>query len=127
MPSALASRTPCPSATPPTATPTTAMGQVCSLRRWRRSVLLYDGGDRKSTRLNSSHSQISYAVFCLKQKSKQLISANSHNPHAVIGVETQQYIAESNARHCAPATMRSTVTDSCQHFLETHHTHPHLT
>src|SRR2546430_8667656 len=27
-----------------------------------------DGGDRKSTRLNSSHSQISYAVFCLKKK-----------------------------------------------------------
>src|SRR2546430_8795950 len=30
-----------------------------------------DGGvDRKSTRLNSSHSQISYAVFCLKKKTK---------------------------------------------------------
>src|SRR2546430_7741950 len=29
----------------------------------------YDAGlDRKSTRLNSSHSQISYAVFCLKKK-----------------------------------------------------------
>src|SRR5688572_30983805 len=27
-----------------------------------------DGIDRKSTRLNSSHSQISYAVFCLKKK-----------------------------------------------------------
>src|SRR2546430_6991099 len=27
-----------------------------------------DRGDRKSTRLNSSHSQISYAVFCLKKK-----------------------------------------------------------
>src|SRR5688572_31518061 len=27
-----------------------------------------DEGDRKSTRLNSSHSQISYAVFCLKKK-----------------------------------------------------------
>src|SRR2546430_8171747 len=26
--------------------------------------------DRKSTRLNSSHSQISYAVFCLKKKNK---------------------------------------------------------
>src|SRR3712207_7354527 len=26
------------------------------------------GGDRKSTRLNSSHSNISYAVFCLKKK-----------------------------------------------------------
>src|SRR2546430_10463734 len=31
----------------------------------RRAV---DSEDRKSTRLNSSHSQISYAVFCLKQK-----------------------------------------------------------
>src|SRR2546427_5385771 len=29
------------------------------------------GGDRKSTRLNSSHSQISYAVFCLKKKKKK--------------------------------------------------------
>src|SRR2546427_8507949 len=29
-----------------------------------------DGGDRKSTRLNSSHSQISYAVFCLKKKKR---------------------------------------------------------
>src|SRR5438270_2119938 len=28
------------------------------------------GTDRKSTRLNSSHSQISYAVFCLKKKKK---------------------------------------------------------
>src|SRR2546430_12386877 len=27
-------------------------------------------GDRKSTRLNSSHSQISYAVFCLKKKNQ---------------------------------------------------------
>src|SRR2546430_13473845 len=52
-----------------------------------RSLKLFDGGwfplliggtvfslmmtDRKSTRLNSSHSQISYAVFCLKKKNKQ--------------------------------------------------------
>src|SRR2546430_13497392 len=28
----------------------------------------HGGADRKSTRLNSSHSQISYAVFCLKKK-----------------------------------------------------------
>src|SRR2546430_3417482 len=28
--------------------------------------------DRKSTRLNSSHSQISYAVFCLKKKKKRM-------------------------------------------------------
>src|SRR5688572_32559403 len=32
--------------------------------------------DRKSTRLNSSHSQISYAVFCLKKKNKPIIHLN---------------------------------------------------
>src|SRR3712207_7379755 len=30
-------------------------------------------GDRKSTRLNSSHANISYAVFCLKKKAKRYI------------------------------------------------------
>src|SRR2546430_8361075 len=34
--------------------------------------------DRKSTRLNSSHSQISYAVFCLKKKKALLTSTQSH-------------------------------------------------
>src|SRR2546427_2868203 len=34
--------------------------------------------DRKSTRLNSSHSQISYAVFCLKKK-KKIFKNNSFN------------------------------------------------
>src|SRR3712207_7018734 len=34
-----------------------------------------DQVDRKSTRLNSSHANISYAVFCLKKKKKQI----SHN------------------------------------------------
>src|SRR5688572_31627321 len=40
---------------------------------WQRSggvAHLFSEGDRKSTRLNSSHSQISYAVFCLKKKKK---------------------------------------------------------
>src|SRR3712207_8453559 len=31
-----------------------------------------NAGDRKSTRLNSSHANISYAVFCLKKKNKKL-------------------------------------------------------
>src|SRR3712207_8446895 len=34
-------------------------------------------GDRKSTRLNSSHANISYAVFCLKKKKTITYSANS--------------------------------------------------
>src|SRR2546430_12160558 len=33
--------------------------------------------DRKSTRLNSSHSQISYAVFCLKQKNQHALRQRS--------------------------------------------------
>src|SRR5689334_24632314 len=36
------------------------------------------GKDRKSTRLNSSHSSISYAVFCLKKKIKKKISKTYH-------------------------------------------------
>src|SRR2546427_5177707 len=36
--------------------------------------------DRKSTRLNSSHSQISYAVFCLKKKKKIQIKPYHHTP-----------------------------------------------
>src|SRR5256886_8211434 len=38
----------------------------------RRRVM--EGSDRKSTRLNSSHSQISYAVFCLKKKKESSYS-----------------------------------------------------
>src|SRR5256886_13018682 len=41
--------------------------QVAKMDHVCRKVLL-KRGDRKSTRLNSSHSQISYAVFCLKKK-----------------------------------------------------------
>src|SRR3712207_9585723 len=42
-------------------------------RQWRdrlSSALLQRVQDRKSTRLNSSHANISYAVFCLKKKQK---------------------------------------------------------
>src|SRR2546427_3796603 len=42
-----------------------------------RPVSVHAGGDRKSTRLNSSHSQISYAVFCLKKKKQRLRSESS--------------------------------------------------
>src|SRR2546428_7586265 len=38
------------------------------------TLTILNDGDRKSTRLNSSHDQISYAVFCLKKKT------NTHSP-----------------------------------------------
>src|SRR2546430_11742367 len=43
-----------------------------------RAVRLH-GEDRKSTRLNSSHSQISYAVFCLKKKTHH--RTHEHTPN----------------------------------------------
>src|SRR2546428_9564173 len=58
---------------------------VTGLTRWIRT---YQGtvvgadpackSDRKSTRLNSSHDQISYAVFCLKKKKNTVISSRCH-------------------------------------------------
>src|SRR2546422_6095022 len=50
----------------------TSFGKLCSKRK-KRNVCLFRSAvrfeiDRKSTRLNSSHGYISYAVFCLKKK-----------------------------------------------------------
>src|SRR5690606_41610379 len=49
---------------------------------WRAHLPLRDPGgqghlDRKSTRLNSSHVKISYAVFCLKKKKKKKKTSNN--------------------------------------------------
>src|SRR3712207_7204457 len=41
--------------------------------RFREAREAYDALDRKSTRLNSSHANISYAVFCLKKKKKTIV------------------------------------------------------
>src|SRR2546430_11466856 len=56
-------------------------------RRWRSGGELsadrrvaQTSPDRKSTRLNSSHSQISYAVFCLKKKRSQDVEVTRQLP-----------------------------------------------
>src|SRR2546427_5962510 len=51
----------------------TMIGQVEQVMPGTDSVTVWVAAhtDRKSTRLNSSHSQISYAVFCLKKKKKK--------------------------------------------------------
>src|SRR5438874_5293943 len=41
--------------------------------------------DRKSTRLNSSHVEISYAVFCLKKKNRDM-EATTHHHRAALGI-----------------------------------------
>src|SRR5256886_8478180 len=56
--------------------------------------------DRKSTRLNSSHSQISYAVFCLKKKKITKI----YCPHYYL--ETYETCPQSSDVHdCMPAAI----------------------
>src|SRR5258705_9675089 len=45
----------------------------CPLRKFEPRHR-HSQGDRKSTRLNSSHLGISYAVFCLKKKKKKILS-----------------------------------------------------
>src|SRR5260221_9796092 len=44
--------------------------------------------DRKSTRLNSSHTVISYAVFCLKKKKRQSHSRRTAPHHPAVGRRT---------------------------------------
>src|SRR2546430_3649208 len=70
--------------------PMAELGLVARLRTIRVDRTLLTGLtlDRKSTRLNSSHSQISYAVFCLKKKntSNDIATENpcSLPPHGII-------------------------------------------
>src|SRR2546428_10196048 len=47
----------------------------------RSRGLSLDDADRKSTRLNSSHDQISYAVFCLKKKKTYKQSCSRQDKH----------------------------------------------
>src|SRR5882672_748440 len=47
-----------------------------------------DRGDRKSTRLNSSHTVISYAVFCLKKKAGELLLCFFFNDTATTEIYT---------------------------------------
>src|SRR3712207_7822804 len=50
-------------------------------RRRRRGGPVHPRRDRKSTRLNSSHANISYAVFCLKKKKKMITSHHTIISH----------------------------------------------
>src|SRR5699024_11226133 len=49
-------------------------GPIPHGHRHRPGAAADDGADRKSTRLNSSHVSISYAVFCLKKKTNKAVT-----------------------------------------------------
>src|SRR5258708_24096406 len=58
------------------------------------------GEDRKSTRLNSSHQIISYAVFCLKKKKTTTSNVQVQRPH--------HYSSHGNWRHHTDRSKQST-------------------
>src|SRR5256886_9426001 len=64
--------------------------------------------DRKSTRLNSSHSQISYAVFCLKKKNNYKIDAlhgDNHSNQPLPLVRPLQPVLSTRITACPPVRL----------------------
>src|SRR5438477_5825031 len=57
---------------------------ICALGEGGPLAMLFAATDRKSTRLNSSHMSISYAVFCLKKKKTMIIYQHINQPIAPI-------------------------------------------
>src|SRR2546421_4976807 len=80
-------------------------GSICST-----SIL-----DRKSTRLNSSHDQISYAVFCLKKKNSS--SPFSRQSLSRVSISTSQPFCKPPITH--RSTRSSTPTHLTSHWLNT--------
>src|SRR2546430_7839093 len=89
-------------------TPRSSRSGVCSTPSKpmaRRTI------DRKSTRLNSSHSQISYAVFCLKKKKKNMTQTQVHvtkNPandhsHEACQTPNARIVQDTNSYNKQPA------------------------
>src|SRR6266581_6322967 len=64
---------------------------ICRWRTWFQPMCgtFWPPGDRKSTRLNSSHPSISYAVFCLKKKKKTTIIHHQKPKHVTNTTKTQ--------------------------------------
>src|SRR2546422_7543790 len=78
------------SATPPARQRFSSPVSRCTVRAIRR--------DRKSTRLNSSHGYISYAVFCLKKKIEEVLAARAHGGGGKVVVE-HTYLNPHKAAH----------------------------
>src|SRR2546430_3669390 len=83
--------------------------------------------DRKSTRLNSSHSQISYAVFCLKKKKKKQISTTCGKSRTTLPLSSQYREDKSDTSsqqphcHVYPHTTTTQCSDAPTAMATTRH------
>src|SRR2546430_3321275 len=87
------------------------IGGVRDLRDFFRALRTQEIPDRKSTRLNSSHSQISYAVFCLKKKKKRRSSS-------LASLITNHIQTNYDMNH--PATCEYTAPKTTTHGVDWH-------
>src|SRR5260221_1344559 len=72
--------------------------QPVSVRRFGRKIALWrDAADRKSTRLNSSHTVISYAVFCLKKNKNGMVADTAR---VTAPLDLQSVSVEFSNHHC---------------------------
>src|SRR2546429_7185427 len=100
------------------------------LERARREVRVDPAGavgptdqDRKSTRLNSSHGYISYAVFCLKKKKKNELNciANKKNEDDNITDSIDTRVASVLVSVCTRAPSRIYIHTNTKSQVRTHH------
>src|SRR5437588_1749852 len=82
------------------------------------------GEDRKSTRLNSSHTVISYAVFCLKKKKKKTKRKMQTQKKTKRNKETRKKLMDQRQTN-HDVTQRKIVNKYSNniHNADTHHTH----
>src|SRR5256886_6636836 len=72
--------------------------------------------DRKSTRLNSSHSQISYAVFCLKKKKRTCLHRKLHRIYTLLSLAwppPQQCLRSSSLHEMQYASAQQCICHNC--------------
>src|SRR5260221_8306777 len=78
-------------------------------------------GDRKSTRLNSSHTVISYAVFCLKKKEQTVKCLHTGNSYAVFALKKKMEALNTLLRRRLETRTGARAGDHWQSQRATHH------
>src|SRR5437764_6229841 len=106
---------------------TVASTQVITALRSASMNMRFERQDRKSTRLNSSHRCISYAVFCLKKKKKTKQNNSKRNKKLAQKYQTTTYqkptAIEKNKHTCPPQSTESPATETYDNITVLHNTY----